>query len=202
VVVFASELRSPLLPGRRLSRRVRFRSASGPGPAAELGGSTAVSTTELLVARQFLSRVPALMENAERSIKVMQFVVQVKGKSAKMSSRELCIKLAAKVRDGVQVQALLNQAGGGWRAPALNRQASKWLAERGVEVRTLGSSRTCHAKLIVIDDQIAIIGSHNWTPYALERNFEVSVLIRDAACARQLARHFDELWKASQAFRG
>ena len=161
-----------------------------------------MNSTDLLVAREYLSRVPAILENARFSIKAVQFVVQVKGKSAKMSSRELCIKLAAKVRDGVRVQALLNSAGGGWRAPALNRQTSTWLSDRGVEVHTLGSSRTCHAKMLIIDDEIAIIGSHNWTPYALERNFEVSVLVRDLNCVGQLARHFDELWKASVPFKG
>ena len=159
-----------------------------------------MKATQLLVAREYLSRVPAILEGAKTSIQVVQFVMQLKGKSAKMSSRELGIKLAAKVRDGVKVQALLNSAGGGWRAPALNRQAAQWLQERGVEVRTLGSSRTCHAKMLMIDDEIAIVGSHNWTPYALERNFEVSVLVRDAGCVGQLARHFDELWKVSQPF--
>ena len=158
--------------------------------------------TEFLVAREYLSRVPAILENARTSIQVVQFVMQLKGKSAKMTSRELGIKLAAKARDGVRVQALLNSAGGGWRAPALNRQAAQWLQERGVEVRTLGASRTCHAKLIIIDGKIAIVGSHNWTPYALERNFEVSVLVRDAGCVGQLAQHFNQLWKASQSFKG
>ena len=161
-----------------------------------------MNSTELLVARQYLSRVPAILENAKTSVKVVQFVVQLKGKSTKMSSRELGIKLAAKVRDGVRVQALLNQAGGGWRAPALNRQSSKWLSDRGVEVRTLGSGRTCHAKLLIIDDEIAIVGSHNWTPYALERNFEVSVLVRNPGCVGKLTAHFEELWKASQSFKG
>ena len=157
---------------------------------------------ELLVARQYLSRVPAILESAKTSIKVVQFVMQLKGKSAKMSSRELGIKLAAKVRDGVSVQALLNSAGGGWRAPALNRQAAQWLQERGVEVRTLGASRTCHAKLLIVDGEMAIIGSHNWTPYALERNFEVSVLVRNPGCVGKLTAHFEELWKASQSFKG
>lgn len=161
-----------------------------------------MSSTELLIAHQYLSRVPAILEDARDSIRVVQFVMQLKGKSAKMSSRELGIKLAAKVRDGVRVQAILNTAGGGWRAPALNRQAAQWLIERGVEVRTLGASRTCHAKLLIVDSEIAIIGSHNWTPYALDRNFEVSVLIRDPACVGQLAAHFQELWKASQVFKG
>ena len=159
-----------------------------------------MGATDLLVTREFLSRVPAMMENAQFSIKVIQFVMQLKGKSAKMSSRELGIKLAAKLRDGVRVQVLLNSAGGGWRAPALNRQAAKWLKERRVEVRTPGPERTFHAKMIIIDNQIAIVGSHNWTPYALDRNFEVSMIVRDSACVGKLTRHFDQAWEASVPF--
>jgi phosphatidylserine/phosphatidylglycerophosphate/cardiolipin synthase-like enzyme len=161
-----------------------------------------VDEVELLIARQYILRVPTILEEAKDSIRVVQFVMQLKGKSAKMSSRELGIKLAAKVRDGVRVKAILNTAGGGWRAPSLNRQAAEWLQERGVEVRTLGGSRTCHAKLLVVDERIAIIGSHNWTPYALDRNFEVSVLIRNPVLAGQLAAHFDTLWQAAQVFKG
>jgi len=161
-----------------------------------------VSETELLVAREYISRVPALLEGAKSSIQVVQFVMQLKGKSAKMSSRELGIKLAAKARDGVRVQVLLNSAGGGWRAPSLNRQAAQWLRERGVEVRTLGSSRTCHAKMLIIDGKVAIVGSHNWTPYALERNFEVSVLVRELTCVSRLTGHFEDLWKVSKPLVG
>jgi len=153
---------------------------------------------ELLVAREYLSRVPAILEGARSSIMAVQFVMQLKGKSARMSSRELGIKLAARARDGVRVQVLLNSAGGGWRAPALNRQTAQWLTQRGVEVRTLGASR----KMLIVDRELAIIGSHNWTPYALERNFEVSVLVRDRGCMGQLVRYFNELWKASRPFKG
>ena len=161
-----------------------------------------MGSVELLIAREFISRVPAILEGARSSIQVVQFVVQVKGKSARMSSRELGIKLAAKAREGVTVQVILNTAGGGWRAPALNRQAAEWMNERGIEVRTLGSGTTCHAKLLIIDREIAIIGSHNWTPYALERNFEVSVLIRDVACVGRLQQHFDALWRSSHLLKG
>jgi phosphatidylserine/phosphatidylglycerophosphate/cardiolipin synthase-like enzyme len=55
---------------------------------------------------------------------------------------------------------------------------------------------------LVVDERIAIIGSHNWTPYALDRNFEVSVLIRNPVLAGQLAAHFDTLWQAAQVFKG
>lgn len=161
-----------------------------------------MGSIELLIAREFISRVPGILEGAKSSIQVVQFVMQMRGKSAKMSSRELGIKLAAKAREGVPVQVILNTAGGGWRAPALNRQAAEWMKERGVEVRTLGGSITCHAKLLIIDGEAAIIGSHNWTPYALERNFEVSVLVRDAACVGRLVRHFEELWRVSSLLVG
>jgi phosphatidylserine/phosphatidylglycerophosphate/cardiolipin synthase-like enzyme len=159
-----------------------------------------VNSIELLIAREYLARMLGILEGAKSSIQVVQFVMQLRGKSAKMSSRELGIKLAAKASEGVIVRVILNAAGGGWRAPALNRQATEWLNERGIEVRTLGPKTTCHAKLVVIDREVAIVGSHNWTPYALKDNFEVSVLIRDAGSVGRLAQHFDQLWQASRLF--
>lgn len=186
------------MPGRRAWGSL----ACPVGLVARLEGMRPMEAVELLIAGEFLSRVPALLEGARESIQVVQFVMQLKGKSARMSSRELGIKLAAKSREGVTVQVILNSAGGGWRAPALNRQAADWLGERDIEVRTLGEGVTCHAKMVIVDRDFAIVGSHNWTPYALERNFEVSALIRDAGCVGRLRQHFDALWRSSHLLKG
>jgi phosphatidylserine/phosphatidylglycerophosphate/cardiolipin synthase-like enzyme len=170
------------------------------GLVAGLEGGGPVGFIEFLIAREYLSRLPGILEGAKSSIQVVQFVMQLRGKSARMASRELGIKLSAKAAEGVAVEVILNSAGGGWRAPALNRQATEWLNERGIEVRTLGPNTTCHAKLVIIDREVAVVGSHNWTPYALRDNFEVSVLIRDAGSVGRLAQHFDQLWQASPLF--
>lgn len=63
-----------------------------------------------------------------------------------------------------------------------------WLRQRGVRVFEDEIDRTTHVKIVLVDDDTVILGSHNWTGAALMRNREVSVLIRDADLAQQLAR--------------
>ncbi len=50
-----------------------------------------------------------------------------------------------------------------------------------------------HAKCIVIDRQIALITSANFTEAAQQRNIEAGVLIRDRPFAERIAKYFDGL---------
>ena len=45
---------------------------------------------------------------------------------------------------------------------------------------------TTHTKLLIIDGEISVVGSTNWTYSALEKNHEVSVLIRSPEVAREI----------------
>ena len=58
-------------------------------------------------------------------------------------------------------------------------RAEAWLAAHGIPVVWDEVSRTSHAKVLLIDDQQALVGSHNWTRAALLDNREASVLLTD-----------------------
>jgi len=48
-----------------------------------------------------------------------------------------------------------------------------------------------HTKLLVVDDERAVVGSWNLDPRSLRLNFELAVEIRDARLVGDLAAHFD-----------
>ena len=149
-----------------------------------------------------MQRVPALIESAEACVRVALFQLMVKGKAARRTSRELAVKLAAKGLEGKDVRVLLNVAPGKARVAAINRDAAAWLRERKVQVRHLGPNRICHAKLVIVDEKLAVLGSHNWGVGSMTGNFEVSVVIRDAGQVRHLVEHFDALWSVAKEVRG
>jgi len=71
----------------------------------------------------------------------------------------------------------------------------RYLKEHGVRVRLDSSSeRTMHAKIVVIDGKVAVVGSHNWTESALRWNNEYSVELVGAKAASAVERYFEELW--------
>lgn len=65
------------------------------------------------------------------------------------------------------------------------------MARAGVWLR---SARDCHAKLCVVDDEIAVVTSANATRHAYEENPENGVLVRDPGVARELGRLFAHAW--------
>ena len=47
----------------------------------------------------------------------------------------------------------------------------------GIDARPLSDKRTLHSKLILIDEKIVIIGSHNLTRNAFAHNIETSLVV-------------------------
>ena len=159
-----------------------------------------MGAVEVLVDFRYLQVVPGLMEAATSIIRVAQYKMHVKGRAAGKTARILAEKLAAKVRDGVEVRVLLYKSGSGTRVGKVNADVAEWLKERGVEVRYLPSGRTIHAKLVLVDDQVAVVGSHNWAVNSMKGNFEVSVVVRDGEVVSDLAARFDALWREARPF--
>jgi putative cardiolipin synthase len=91
---------------------------------------------------------------------------------------------------GVELHELRADAGrlGGER-PVLSSGAS------------LGSATTLHAKAVVVDREIVLVGSMNLDPRSRMSNTEIAVLIESAALGAQLGALFDEAASPGQAFR-
>jgi len=87
-------------------------------------------------------------------------------------------RLAKAVKRGVKVTAILETTAN--RSDELdiqNRQTGKLLEEKGINVYLDSPRQTTHTKLIVIDERLVILGSHNLTQAALKYNNEISILM-------------------------
>ena len=58
-----------------------------------------------------------------------------------------------------------------------NRRTGKLLKEKGVSVFFDSPHKTTHTKLVVVDQRLIFLGSHNFTQSALKYNNEISVLL-------------------------
>lgn len=74
-----------------------------------------------------------------------------------------------------------------------NGTCERWLADAGVEVVLAKPPRLLHAKICVIDERIAWIGSGNYTQAASVHNHEAWVRDDTGALAEQLAPFWQTL---------
>ena len=62
------------------------------------------------------------------------------------------------------------------------------------EAKKLVTQKLVHTKLIIIDDNITVIGSHNFTHNAFTKNYEASVIIENEEVAKSFDLYFKLLW--------
>jgi phosphatidylserine/phosphatidylglycerophosphate/cardiolipin synthase-like enzyme len=77
-----------------------------------------------------------------------------------------------------------------------NLPAYNYLHSNGVNVKLDNETDTDHLKLVVIDNKIVYVGSHNWSESALYYNHETSVKI----ISEEIAQSFIEYLKNNYGF--
>jgi len=80
------------------------------------------------------------------------------------------------------------------RAIAEPEKTRKILKENGVKTKQYIGAKKIHTKLMIIDNQTAIIGSHNYTKNAFNLNEEVSLIVNDEETIKRLREYFENLW--------
>lgn len=108
------------------------------------------------------------------------------------------ILIAARSR-GVQVRILTNSLESTDQIVAHSAFANerRWLLRHGVQLFEFRGSHTLHAKLIIIDGKVSVLGSHNLDYLSERRNSEVALLVRDVVCTETVRGIYGNLLKQS-----
>jgi len=148
---------------------------------------------QLVTDGQYFQVAKKMIQEAKSLIQVMMFEMGYYEEYPNTPSNLLIKELIDAKKRGVKVEVILEVREGEDRTTKRNRHTGKILSEGGVEVIYDPPSKTTHAKLMVVDRSLTLLGSTNWTYYALINNNEVSVLIRSREVAKELIDYFNRV---------
>lgn len=80
------------------------------------------------------------------------------------------------------------------RAIANNDQIINILKNEGCLAKRLLTTKLVHCKLMIIDDEMVITGSHNYSQSAFQMNLELSVIISNTESLGDFLSFFNSLW--------
>ncbi|MCD6406998.1 hypothetical protein J7L81_03910 [Candidatus Aerophobetes bacterium] len=147
--------------------------------------------------QEYFPLLKETIKQAKSSIKVIAFEMGYYPEYPLSPSNILIQNLIAARKRGVDVRVILEKSEWNKKVTEKNRLAGKVLSRGKVKVRYDPPHITTHAKLVIIDSKIAILGSNNWTYYSLSQNKELALLVEVTSVVKELEEYFNSLWEES-----
>ena len=139
--------------------------------------------TTLIIGKEFAEKVIPLIEQTKNSLNIIVYDWKWYPNQVGSAIQRFNNAIITTAKKGKRVRVIINR-------PYINQI----LSQLNIKTKKLYTEKTLHTKLMLIDNKIAILGSHNYTMNAFTINYEVSVIIRDEATVNRLNKYFQNLW--------
>lgn len=127
-------------------------------------------------------------QNAQNSIHIITFELKYYPQYRDSTENILIDDLIKAHERGIDVKIIVDQY-------SKEDNAYEYLRENEIAIKYDPENITTHAKLVIIDGKIVILGSTNFSFYGLEKNYEADVMIISEKFAQYFENYFERLWK-------
>lgn len=138
---------------------------------------------QTIIGKEFPQIVVPLIDSAKQSIKVVVFDWRWYPQDPANPVQLFNQAFVRAARRGVKIQAIAN-----------NDEIVETLKEQGIEAKRITLKTIIHSKLIIIDNNIVVIGSHNYTQSAFTFNQEISVVVSNCSDIDRFNLFFSNLY--------
>ncbi len=138
---------------------------------------------QFIIGNDFHKKVIPLIDNARHTISIIVFDWRWYPDQLGNPVQLFNNSLVRAVRRGVDVRSIVNFS-----------SVEKILRDVGIKVKHPISKNVIHVKLMIIDNEILILGSHNYTQNAFTMNHEISVILEASDQISVLNNFFEQLW--------
>ena len=150
---------------------------------------------QAVIGFHYPQKVIPLIDAAHHTIEILMYEWKWYGHESAGGVQKLNLALVAAARRGVKIRALLNAESMGHAITKINSRTISFLQRYGVEAKMGQFGGVVHAKMMIVDDNIIVLGSHNYSKSAFSRNQEVSVAIEGRISIKPFRDYFKDLWQ-------
>lgn len=146
------------------------------------------------IATDYPRVVTPILQSAGHSIDIMMYEWKWYSHERAGGVEKFNLAFQAAARRGVKVRCLLNIESMGHAITKINSITAQHLTMAGCEVKFGQIGVATHAKLIIIDGRIMVLGSHNVSKGSFSKNQEASIVVEGGSAVRPYSDYFNLLW--------
>jgi phosphatidylserine/phosphatidylglycerophosphate/cardiolipin synthase-like enzyme len=149
--------------------------------------------------RAYFPVVHDLLSSAEQSVDVILYQTRFYFHYPVSKSNTMLSDLVDAADRGLRVRAVIEQADWNLGNSEENRDVWNVLRQGDVDLHYDPVDQTSHSKLAIVDGRYGVVGSTNWSHYALDVNNEANVVIDSRKVAGAFEDYFESLVARSTA---
>ncbi len=148
----------------------------------------------ILWGSDYFKNIPILLREATESVLVCMFHVALPDESH--PTYELIKALLDAHQANVNIKILLDndRTTDPYRSTIINLPVKELLEQEGISCRFDQEDTLLHSKFIIIDTEIIVIGSHNWTAGSYFIFDDLSIVFKSKTLSQELTQRFEKLW--------
>ncbi len=147
------------------------------------------STIEVINNGNYSPRVLDLIKNSQICTYIVMYAMKYYTMDDSSGVNELLMALVDAKKRGIEIKIILDNT-----TAVDYPETTNYLKSNLISYKVHPGTITTHAKLLIIDNSITVIGSHNWTESAFNSNNETSVVIYLKTVAEKEKDYFFDLY--------
>lgn len=138
----------------------------------------------------------SLLSNAKLKIRIVMFFF-VFEKNKKSPTSPLVEEIIKAKNSGIDVKVILDkdEEGDVYGSRVANKKIYDYLKENKVQVKFETQQRRIHSKVVLVDDNHVVVGSHNWTGGSFYQYDDISIYAESKELSSFYHKMFDEMWR-------
>ena len=138
---------------------------------------------DLVIGKEFPAKVIPLIDRAKSEIRIIVFDWRWYPNDPSNPVQLFNQALVRASRRGVSVSVITN-----------SNDIVSILCDLGIKAKKPSTANLIHVKLMLLDNELLVIGSHNYTQSAFTMNYEVSLIVAGAFDTKRLTDFFGSLF--------
>lgn len=144
---------------------------------------------------KYFNFMQKILKKAKKRIYIIMFLMHFE-EGDKGSTKRLLDEIVSARGKGLNIKIILDRGEKGcdYGSNIINKNAFDFLTENDIPVLPDKGDVKTHTKIVLIDDEHIIIGSHNWTAGSFFRYDDKSVYLQSKDMSEKLTEYFNMLW--------